>query len=153
MDATTKSQDRTLVFILSVIAALVILSLVVVFTRGEPDPLDPSTPAGVVQTYATLVLEGDELGAAEYLTPGALDSCVDPGYRPQSEMRLRLLGTEERSDSADVRVVITEYYGDGIGRSEYDTEDVFDLVKIDGEWRISNAPWQLTVCPNAEVGS
>ena len=72
MDTQRTSHDRTLVFLLSAIGALVILALVVVFTRGEPEQLDPSTPEGVVQTYTRLVIDGDELGAAEYLTDRAL---------------------------------------------------------------------------------
>jgi hypothetical protein len=153
MDTTRTPLDRTLVVMLSVIAALVIMALVVVFTRGEPEPLDPSSPAGVVQAYATLVIEGDELAAAEYLTAQALDDCVDSGYAATADMRLRLVSVDERDDSADVRVTIVESYSDGIGGGEYESEATFDLVAVDGEWRISSAPWQLMVCPNMEVGS
>ena len=153
MDTTRTPHDRTLVVMLSVIAALVILALVVVFTRGEPEPLDPFSPEGVVQNYANLVLEGDEIGASEYLAPALLDSCVDPGYRGDANIRLRLVSVDERADSADVRVTIVESYGEGLGRSEFETDEVFDLVEIDGAWRISRVPWQLMVCPNVEVGS
>lgn len=154
MDTTRTAPDRTLVIILFIVATLVIVSLVVVFSRGTPEPLDSATPAGVVQAYATLVLNGDELGAAEYLTGTALDRCDSIGHGTTNDIRLTLLSTEEREDSADVRVAIIESYGSGpFGVSEWETEDVFDLVKADGEWKIAVAPWQLMVCPTEEVGS
>jgi hypothetical protein len=154
MDTTRTSPDRTLVVIISIIATLVLVALAVVFTRGTPEPLDPTTPAGVVQAYATLVFDGDELGAAEYLTGRALDECDPFGHDTTNDVRITLLSTTEREDSADVRVSIIESYGDGpFGASEWETEDVFDLVKVDGEWKIAVAPWQLMVCPTEEVGS
>jgi hypothetical protein len=154
MDTTRTSPDRTLVVIISIIATLVIVSVAVVFTRGTPEPLDPATPAGTVQAYASLVIDGDELGAAEYLTETALDECDYFERGTNNDIRVTLLSTEERDDSADVRVSIIESYGnDPFGASEWETEDVFDLVKVDGEWKIAVAPWQLTVCPNKEVGS
>jgi hypothetical protein len=154
MNTARTAPDRTLVVIVSIIAALVIVSLVVVFTRGAPELLDPATPAGTVQAYASLVIEGDERGAAEYLTETVLDECDHFGRGTSNDIRVTLLSTEERDDSADVRVAIIESYGSGpFGASEWETEDVFDLVKVDGEWRIAVAPWQLMVCPTEEVGS
>lgn len=153
MDTTRNPRDRTLVVLLSAIGALVVFALAVVLTRGEPEALDPSSPEGVVQAYAKLVIEGDELGAMEYLTDDAAENCVDSGYRNTSDIRVRLVSVDERQGSADVRVTIIETYSDGLGGGEYQSEEVFDLVDVDGQWRISYAPWQLMVCPNKEVGS
>ena len=154
MDASAAKPNRTLVVILSVIASLVIVSLVVVFSRGEPESLDPSTPEGVVQRYAVAVIGGDEIAAAAYLTEGALSRCEkDFAGGTPGDIRITLLSTEERASSADVRVsIVTTYEGGLFGPSESTTEDVFDLVTVDGEWRIDNAPWDLTICSNVKVG-
>lgn len=154
MSATPGKPDRSLIVILGVIAALVIVALAVVFTRGEPAPLDPDTPEGVVQLYSAAVLAGDEQTAAGYLTAGRLDNCdtVDPG--PLDNIRLTLVSTTVRENSADVRVSIVTSTDNGpFGASEYENEDVFDLVTVDGRWRIDGAPWQLTICPNPKATS
>ncbi len=154
MSATAGKPDRSLIVILGVIAALVVVALAVVFTRGEPAPLDPATPEGVVQLYAQAVLAGDEQTAATYLSPGRLDSCdrVDPG--PLDNVRLTLVSSTVREDSADVRVSIVTATDNGpFGASEYENEDNFDLIKTNGRWLIFNTPWQLTICPNPKAAS
>lgn len=144
--------DRTLLVILGVIAALVVVALVVVLSRGEPEPLDESTPAGVVQRYSAAVIDGDEEAAKEYLVSELADDClrIEPG--PVDSMRVTLVDTEEREDSADVRVLIAVSYGGGmLGSDEYQEDAVFDLVREGDAWRIETAPWQLTVCQPTEV--
>ena len=48
-----------------------------------------------------------------------------------------------------MRVLIVVSNGSGpFGNSEYQTEDVFDLVKANGKWLIDSSPWQLRVCAN-----
>lgn len=148
MSETAKKPDRLLLVILGIIAALVLVSLLVVFTRGEPSLRDASTPEGVVQRYATAVIAGDESTAAEYLTKAALDRCDKFEQGDAGNIRVTLVSTTEREDSADVRVSIVTFYGsDPFGSSESEYEDVFDLVTVDGDWKIDTAPWQLTVCP------
>ncbi|WP_331457490.1 hypothetical protein [Arthrobacter sp. EPSL27] len=141
--------DRTLYAILAAIAVLVVVALIVVFTRGEPAPVDEATPAGVVQRYSAAAIEGDEAAAAAYLTDAAKSRCS--GYMermPGDNLRVTLVSTTERPTSADVRVLITVSEGGGpFGSAEYQIEDVFDLVKTGDKWLIDSAPWQLTVCP------
>ena len=149
MSATPGKPDRSLIVILGVIAALVIVALAVVFTRGEPAPLDADTPEGVVQLYAQAVLAGDEQTAADYLSKGRLDNCdrVDPG--PLDNVLLTLVSSTVREKSADVRVSIVTATDNGpFGASEYESEDNFDLIKTNGRWLIDRTPWQLTICPN-----
>ena len=70
----------------------------------------------------------------------------------RSGLRVTLVSTTERADSADVRVAITVSNGAGpFGSQEYETEDVFDLVKVGGRWLVETAPWQLTICPAPAV--
>jgi hypothetical protein len=62
------------------------------------------------------------------------------------------VSTTERADSADVHVAITVSNGSGpFGSQEYETEDVFDLVKVGGRWLVKTAPWRFTICPAAAV--
>lgn len=148
MSAPAGRPDRILIVILSVIAGLVVLALAAVFFRGQPEPLAADTPAGVVQRYAEAVLDGDEAGAARYLAESSGRQCgpVDSVTR---SLRVTLLSTTERPESADVHVVLTVSNGNGpFGNPEYETEDVFDLVKVNGKWLVKTAPWQLTVCPD-----
>lgn len=144
--------DRTLLAILAALAVLVIVALAVVFTRGDPAPLDAATPAGVVQRYAAAVIDGDEAAAAAYLSDAARNRCGAAERSGVDRLRVTLVATTERADSADVRVLITVFQGGGpFGSSEYQVEDVFDLAKTGDKWLIDHAPWQLTVCPNPAV--
>ncbi|MBM7502642.1 hypothetical protein ACFPER_04120 [Agromyces aurantiacus] len=140
--------DRTLLVILGIIVALVIVALVVVFSRGEPELLDESTPEGVVQRYSAAVIDGDEQAAKEYLVAEVADDCVRIEPATGADLRVTLVDTEEREDSADVRVLLTISYGGGgpFGSDEYQEDGVFDLVRDGGEWRIETAPWPLTIC-------
>lgn len=147
MDPARRRPDRTLIVILAVIAALAIVALVVVFTRGEPAALDESTPEGVVQRYSAAVIEGDEAAAIEYLVPELGDPCTRIETGPMDDVRVTLASTTERDDSADVRVLITiSYEGGLLGSSDYEEEGDFDLVRADGGWLIESTPWPLAIC-------
>lgn len=138
--------------ILAIIAVLVVVALAVVFSRGEPALLDESTTQGVVQRYSAAVIDGDETAAMAYLTDTARTQCVDFQRASMDNLRVTLVSTTERASSADVRVLIVVSNGGGpFGNSEYETQDVFDLVKMDGKWLIDSAPWQLRVCANRAV--
>ena len=145
--------DRTLLAILAAIAVLVIVALIVVFTRGEPAPLDEATPSGVVQRYSAAVIAGDEAAATAYLSDSAKSGCIKEVPRMGTDnLRVTLVSTTERAATADVRVLITVSEGGGpFGSSEYQMEDAFDLVKAGDKWLIERAPWQLTVCQPAVV--
>ena len=151
--AEPRRPDRTLLAILAAIAVIVVVALIVVFTRGEPVPVDEATPAGVVQRYSAAVIAGDETAAAAYLTDAAKSRCSTTMERMSGDnLRVTLVSTTERPASADVKVLITVSEGGGpFGSAEYQMEDDFDLVKTGDKWLIDRAPWQLTVCQNAAV--
>jgi hypothetical protein len=144
-----RRRDPVLLVVLGALALLVLVALIVVFTRGQPAPLDAGTPGGVVQRYSAAVLAGDEDLAADYVTEAALLDCDGQSPSITEDIRITLLGTTERDASADVRVtIVTTYEGGGpFGPNEYRSDDTFDLVKVDGAWLIEQAPWQLAVCP------
>lgn len=141
-----------LVVILAVLGVLVVVALIAVFTRGEPEPLDPGTPEGVVQQYSAAVIDGDEAAAEEFLVPEIVEDCVRMPTSGSEGMRVTLVDSTERDDTADVEVLIVTTYGDGpFGSSEYEERGVFDLVRVDGEWLIETAPWPLAICDPTAV--
>ncbi|MDH6236007.1 nuclear transport factor 2 family protein [Cryobacterium sp. CG_9.6] len=153
MIATSSRPDRPLLVIIGIITALVIVALAVVFSRGEPAPLDASTPEGIVQRYAAAVLSGDEAQAALYLSPEAEDTCVAGNQSaPTDSMRIALASTTVRGDTADVVITMTTTYDGGLfGSSSYESDGTVSLVQADGSWRIMSVPWELTVCPMPEM--
>ncbi|MET4591595.1 hypothetical protein [Arthrobacter sp. 754] len=153
MNAAARKPDRILLVIVAAIAALVVVALAVVFTRGEPQVLDESTPAGVVQRYSTAVIDGDTSTADSYLTESARSSCR--GYYESGPLpaRIVLISTTERDNSALVRVSVVVSSGSGgpFGPSEYEMEDRFSLVKDNGKWLVDQAPYQLLSCKGQAV--
>ncbi|WP_309233392.1 hypothetical protein [Pseudarthrobacter sp. AB1] len=152
MNAAAGKPDRVLLFIVSAIALLVIVALAVVFTRGEPEVLDESTPAGVVQRYSTAVIDGDTATADSYLTEAARSSCS--GFRESGPLptRIVLIATTERDSTALVKVsVVGSGSGGPFGPSEYEMEDRFSLVKTDGKWLVDQAPYQLLSCTGSTL--
>ncbi|WP_394771584.1 hypothetical protein [Lacisediminihabitans sp.] len=147
MEPSPPRPDRALVVVLAVVAVIVVIALVVVFTRGAPKLLDASSPEGVVQRYSNAVIDGDEKKAAGYLVPATRDGCVRFDSPLTDNIRVTLVSTKVRADSADVRVSIAQSFDNGpFGSSESDYEDVFSLVRQGGDWLIESAPSILTVC-------
>lgn len=152
MTTPAARPDRTLLVIVSIIAAVVIFALVVVFTRGAPAQLDPTTPEGAVQAYTTAVLDGDSDAALELLTRDIRDTCDRVEPAPTMNLRLTLLSTKVTGDRAVVRVSITEDYGNGpFGGSSYQSDDTFVLRQDGGAWLVDGAPWQLIICSNSGI--
>ncbi|GAA3912737.1 hypothetical protein [Microbacterium invictum] len=147
MDTASGKPDRTLLIVIGVVAALVIIALIVVFTRGEPAPLDESTPEGVVQRYTAAVLDGDDEAALGYLVPEVADDCESTQPGLSDDVRVTLASTTERDDTADVTVTISESSGGGIfGTSEYQYDVEFTLVRTSSGWAIETTPWEFAIC-------
>ena len=152
MNQRTAHPSRPLIVLVCVVAAIVVVALVVVLSRGTPRLLDGSTPAGVVQRYSAAVIAGDEITAKTYLSSSVTASCGRSGVAVPDNIRVALVSTTERAESADVKVSITLSYENGpFGVSEDSVEAAFDLVKENGMWRIDTAPGMLAVCANTGV--
>lgn len=144
-DAARRSRI-TLIALAAGVALVVVVALIAVFTRGGAAPLDAATPEGVVQRYSQAVVAGDPETAIDYLAPEVADAC-ERTTTGDSDMRVTLLETTERDDTAHVRVLVVTVYGTGpLGADEYESEEAFDLVDVGGKWLIETTPWQLTVC-------
>lgn len=149
MQTHAPRPDRTLLVIVSLIAAVAILALVVVFTRGAPAALDPATPEGTVQSYAHYVIAGDRTHALELLTENVRENCERAEPYAMSSLRVTLVSTSVTGDNAVVRVSIASNSGSGpFGGSDYEFEGTFALEQEGGEWRIDSAPWELMICYN-----
>ncbi|ADX74516.1 hypothetical protein Asphe3_34110 [Pseudarthrobacter phenanthrenivorans Sphe3] len=151
-DDAARKPDRILLVLLGVIALLVVVALAVVFSRGDPAPLDEGSPAGVVQRYSTAVIDGDTATAETYLTESARTICRGSFSGEPRPSRVVLVSTSERDQSATVKVSIVNSSQDGpFGPTEYEMEDIFSLVREDGNWKISQAPYTLLACTGTPV--
>jgi hypothetical protein len=152
MTDAVRKPDRIILVLLGVIGLLVAVALAVVFSRGAPEPLDEASPAGVVQRYSNAVIDGDVTTAGTYLTDSARTACRGSFSGEPRPARVVLVSTSERDQSATVRVsIVNSSQGGPFGPSEYEMEDVFTLVKADGNWKISQAPYPLMACSGMPV--
>ncbi|MFP5311870.1 MAG: hypothetical protein ACLGH7_05615 [Actinomycetes bacterium] len=142
-----RKPDRILLALGAGVVLLVVVALAVVFTRGDPAPLDEGSPAGVVQRYSKAVIDGDTSTAQTYLTEGAKSRCRGTYEGEPGPARVVLISTTERTGSATVRVsIVQSSQGGPFGPSEYEMEDSFLLLKVNGKWMIDQAPYRLTAC-------
>ncbi|MGG6382971.1 hypothetical protein [Paenarthrobacter sp. NEAU-H11] len=152
MTDAARKPDRIILVLLGIIGVLVVVALAVVFSRGDPAPLDEASPAGVVQRYSTAVIDGDIATAETYLTDSARTVCRGSFSGEPRPARVVLVSTTERDQSATVKVSMVNSYQDGpFGPSEYEMEDIFTLAKEDGNWKISQAPYMLMACSGTPV--
>lgn len=149
MQTVAGRPDRTLLVIVSLIAAVAIVALIVVFTRGAPAALDRSTPEGVVQEYTRAVIAGDRAGATEWLSDDLRTNCDRAEPNATEGTRVTLASTKVTGDGAEVRVAISSNSGGGaFGSSDDKSDATFTLVQEDGAWMIDTAPWEFTICYN-----
>lgn len=149
-------QDRrtrgVLIALLAGVALVVVIALVAVFTRGGTTTFDPGTPEGVVQEYSRAVIAGDVDAARSLLIPEIADDCERTGGGT-GDHRVTLSKATVTGDSARVEVVVATIYGSGpLGADEYESDGVFGLERVDGDWRIATTPWELAVCFESGAG-
>lgn len=132
--------------VLAIVAALVVLLAVAaaVVSRGRERPtLDPATPDGVVQLYATALFDNDVEGALEYLDPDL--GCADPlpeVYLPDAA-RLSVTDTATNGDTATVELRVEEGGG---WDSMWSHDQNFSLRRDEGTWLITGEPWPIYEC-------
>ncbi len=148
MTTNKASPHRLTAILLGVVGVLVLASLVLVFSRGTPPPIDGATPAGAVQRYVTAALDGQKDAAAKYLTPKAQGECDEYAGPIAQGTRVTLLSTIEHAQAATVMVSVSvadarDPFG---GLNGYSGDEAFELSRVDGVWLISFVPWQLHAC-------
>lgn len=142
----TTSSDPTLKVLVGVVVAVAALAVAVVALRPATAPLDPASPEGVVQQFLDAWLERDEDVAVSLLIDG--EDC-EPHFFDGEDTTLRavLEGTEVEGDRAEVRVAVTETYGEPLDSSQYTSVETFDLERTEEGWRIDQLPHRFELCP------
>jgi len=150
MEPSVARPDRTLIAILSVIAAIVVIAIVVVFTRGGPTQVDPTTPEGVVQAYSRAMVDSDYETARSFLASDVRDNCdrAEPNFI--EGLRMTIISTDDRGSSAVVRVAM-EYGSGAFGGSSYEYDGLFALTREGDSWKLESAPWELALCYNQGI--
>lgn len=146
--APHRGVDRSLLVVLVVVAVVVVAALVAVFARGGAQQLDPASPEGVVQTYATAVLSGDLDTARELSVESHAGSECEPvSTYVDSGTRVTLVNTLVSDDTAVVNVNVSSGYGGPFG-SDSGYQDRFELERLGsaGGWVVTSSPWMFQVC-------
>lgn len=145
--------------ILATVFALLVIAVVLVtlFTSGSASKnLDPSTPAGTVQSYLSAVLKGNYEKAAQFISSES--SCdvqdLDRVYTVDTA-RVDLVKTEIDGEHAQVWVKV-DYPSGAPFDVDYPSGAPFDVVRVedhiyrlarsDGPWLLTGIPWPLYDC-------
>jgi hypothetical protein len=146
-----RGTDRFLLGIVVGAALLIVVGIVAVFVTSRTAalrPVDPDSPAGVVQAYVEALRAGDLDRAYGYLSRAAqasvsLDDYRRRAYRPfvpdTAEQRVLVEPVTVGADTATVRVTISRFTAraDPFSTSTYHQDTTVALVREDGAWRIS----------------
>lgn len=143
-------QDKFLTGILIGIGVLIVLALVLFFTRQDKrEYLSEDTPEGVAHNYALAVINKDYEKAYGYL--------ADLKYKPTYEefrqsflngmvnpdgMGLDVGNAEIHGDEAAVNLTLYYSYSDPFS-TRTGTPDRALLVEQDGEWKVSSMPYSF----------
>lgn len=143
-------QDKFLTGILIGIGALIVLALALFFTRQDNrDYVSDSTPEGVVHNYVLAVLNKDYEKAYGYL--------ADLEHKPTEEefrqsflngvvypenVGVEISDVEAIGNDATVNLLIYYSYNDPFS-SRYGSPDRANLVKQNGEWKLSYMPYNF----------
>ena|SRR5690554_3899619 len=153
MQSPSSKPDRALIGILAFVAVLVVVAVVVIFTRGAPEPLEAGTPERAVQEYTAAVIDGDFEAASQLLSPTWKDDCESLGYdATATDVRVTLVDSQVHGNTATVTVLVATGLNSGpFGGSGYEYEEAFRLDQVGGDWLIASAPWELAICPAMDL--
>jgi hypothetical protein len=144
-------QDRFLTGILVGIGALVVLALVVFFTRKDSQTyVSGDTPEGVAHNYVVAVLEKDYEKAYGYLA----DLEHKPTYEQFRDSFLKGMinstgyavdigQSEIIDDSATVEIALIYNSSDPFSTGYRDTSQRGILVKENGLWKLTSMPYNF----------
>jgi hypothetical protein len=140
-------QDRFLTGILIGIGALVVIALVVFFTRKDNQTyIGEDTPEGVVHNYVLAVLNKDYEKAYGYLANLEYKPTYEEFRRPflnaqvnPSTTAVDVGRSEISGDEASVEVSQIYNQGDPFSSGYRDTQRAI-LVKQNGAWKLSSMP-------------
>jgi hypothetical protein len=158
-------QDKFLIAILGVIAALVVVALGLFFLRqGQQTYLNQDTPSGVVHDYILALQKGDFQRAYNYLYDAADKPTLFAFKGTFANNQLEIstssaqVGDEQiTGDLAEVNVILTQNQTD-LFSSPYQNNQPAELTRQNGTWKIQMVPypywgydWYLISMPNGKV--
>ena len=135
------------------IVSLAILVAIAIGLRGAPE-YPPGSPEATLQEFLQAGLDGDEDAAVAALVDDARDECdrqirLDTGDRtsPGTGFELDRMTLDDATATAEV----TLRHADAADPFDGTTRRAdlrFELVEVDGEWRIAEAdwPWWIQRC-------
>lgn len=151
MTSIASPARRTLWVLAALCVVVIVTAFVMVLSRPAQAPLPAGSPQAAVQAYSLAYMEQrwDEANALS----------TQPGDRPcnlydvQGQQGLDLLSVRETGDQATVTVQMTDpYLGGPFSTWQSSYEDFFELSRVAGQWKVSVAPYPLTMCTAEELG-
>lgn len=144
-----KSPNR----ILGIVMAILIVAVVIVTLFGPGNTsknLDPSTPAGTVQSYLTAVLQGNYEKAAQFIASESSCDVQDlDRVFTMDTARVDLVKTEIEGSHAQVWVKV-DYPSDAPFDPVFEgvtlEDHTYRLVQANGRWLLTGIPWPLYDC-------
>lgn len=141
-----------LIALVTVSVGLIIAALIVVSLRPAPPLREADNPAGVVQRYV-LAYQSADLAAAQALVEDGKDKQDCINYLTEDGTAQVSLIREVTTDRSSTITVSIAYATDGALPFEtYESQENFELKKIDGTWLITAAPWEMSLCTAEELG-
>lgn len=137
------------------VLVIVVISIAVAVIAGDEQDFPAGSPEGTVQRYLRAIDDRDADAAIALFSADLAARCElepvrsNPRRGFDVDFRATLLDTTERDDVTEVRVRLTQYYGDGpFDRGESRQEHVFVLQQSAEGWRFTEPPWPSS-CPPA----
>ncbi len=137
------------------VLAIVVISIAVAVIAGDEQDFPAGSPERAVQRYLRAVEDRDADAAIALYSDDLAARCDLDQLRgnlrrgSNTDFRATLLDTIARDDVTEVRVRLTEYYGDDpFNRGESRREQLFVLEQSADGWRFTEPPWP-TFCPPA----
>ena len=143
----------------TVLALLLVASVVVALTRGESE-FDSSSPEFAVQQYLKALIQNDFETAEAMWSPGLREDCsvevflVDArsSLDRLSEARITLEDAQTVGETTIVSIrVIWTAGGSIFGPSEHARSYDYGVRRFDGDWRITGHTWPADRCIRAHI--
>ncbi|MGO4385100.1 hypothetical protein [Specibacter sp. RAF43] len=149
---TIPAATRRALWVLTALCGLLtIAAVLLVSVRPGPATLPAGQPAAAAQAYINAFLDEDWDTVRHLSVQDGEQRC--PSYDTDARMGIDVLEVTEHSDSAQLRVRITNSNLNGpFSLAENSYEDTFEMKRQDGQWKISRAPWNLALCTDKEMG-
>ena len=143
-----KGSDKILILIVGLVLLLVAGAFALVLLRPQPEYMAEESPEGVVHNYLLALRRGDYERAYDTISQDAhiddLDDFIDSvekgwAFDLGNDVELSVEETNEKDETARVKVRKTRTYNDLFGGSQYSDTFSVRLKKYDGEWKITDS--------------